>query len=57
MARKGFFGIANALVNSSISFFIRNPAARMLWLTPTMLECARWAVPNASLMYLDKVLQ
>jgi hypothetical protein len=50
MAKNGLSGLSKALAKNSNSFFIKNPAARLGSWTPTMDECARWAVPKASLM-------
>lgn len=44
----GFWGYSSAFEKYSSSRFIRSPAARIGHVIPTIEECARCAVPNAS---------
>ena len=51
IATKGRTGLSTALPRKSISFSIRYPttAVSTNFVTPTLEQCALWAVPNASL--------
>jgi hypothetical protein len=51
IARNGLSGFSSAFAKKSSSFLTRKPAARWGSCTPTILECARCAVPNASFTY------
>ena len=49
MARTGLDGVSSTFANASSSLATRKPHAFVSKPSPTIDECARWAVPKASL--------